>query len=483
MRADGLKIIKGLFWAAAERGSAQIINLLVTFVLARLLTPEDFGVIAIVSILIQLLDSFVISGLGNALIQKETTDERDYSSVFFFSLGVSFVLYAALIAGSSFISEFYQIEILAPILIAMGLRLPIAAFNSVQYAFIAKRMEFNLLFKASVAGALISACLGVVLALCGYGVWALVVQNISYTAINTFSLYLLSSWHPVFTFSFLRLKVLLAFGWKLMASSLLSNLYANLRDLIIGKLYAATALAYYNMGQRIPRLITVNVDTSLQKVLFPAFAERQNDSLARKRLQRTSIALGSFVLSPLLIGLAFTANNIVMVFLSDQWLSCVPFLIIMCFAYLMQPIQTSCIQVINAIGRSDISLKLEILKKVLAVLILVFSVVFLDGAIYVALAALLAEIVGIIVHIPVNAKLLEYSIREQMKDFLPPIILSVLMGIVIYQLNLLPLSNGLILVLQVIIGAFVYLVLAAVFHINGYDLIRRFLKGKIKSKH
>lgn len=456
-------LLGNLFWKFAERITAQLVTLIVSIVLARLLDPAHYGIIAIVEIFITLANVLVSDGLGSALIQKKDADEIDFSSVFYFNLGFSVVLYGLLFVCAPYIAQFYgegYETTLIPVLRVLGLRIILSGINSVQQAYVSRNMIFKKFFVATLLGTVVSAVVGIGMAYAGFGVWALVAQYLTNTTIDTIVLNRSIKFKPVLKFSFSRLKSLLSYGVKILASSLLITSYQEIRALIVGKLYSSSDLAYYDKGKQFPSLIVVNINTSIGAVLFPKMSRDQDNPKLIKETTRQSIRFSSFLMCPMMLGLAAVAELFVKVVLTDKWLPCVPLLQLFCIVYLFQPIHTANMQAIKAIGRSDIYLKLEIIKKVieLAVLLLVMKIsVF---AIVISMAVLTTLFT--FVNAYPNSKLLDYSFREQMKDILPSIVMSLIMVLAILPLKFAPLSDIVVLGLQIFIGASAYILLALI---------------------
>lgn len=454
------KVFSGLVWTYAERFWAQIISLLVTIVLARLLTPDEYGIIAIITVFMTIADSFAINGLGNALIQKKNVDDLDYSSVFFFNILFSLVLYGCIFGLAHPISVFYNNPLLKPTLRVMAIRVPIAAINSVQHAYVSKTMQFKKFFYATSIGTVISGIVGIVMAYLGLGVWALVAQYMSNTCIDTIVLWFTVEWRPKWMFSWSRTKELFSYGWKVLATSMLMTIYSNIQDLIIGKKYSSADLAYCNKGRQFPSLISTNVNTSITKVLFPMMAEYQDDLTVVKQLTRKAVSLGAYVLIPLLIGLAAVGDEMITFLLTEKWLPCVIYLRIMCLVYALQPMQMTSIQTIKALGRSDLYLKLEIYKRVIGVVILLITVFCFNSVEIIIWGMLGSEISSMLINMPTLRKLVGYSFREQIADFVPPILLSAVMYVAVYSIHFLHTNIVLKLVIQVLVGIASYVLLS-----------------------
>ena len=474
------KVLSSLFWKLMERGGTQGIQFIVQIVLARLLLPEEYGLIALVTIFITLANVFVQSGFNTALIQKKDSDEVDFSSVFYLSLFVAGLLYIVLYFTSPFIANFYREPELISVLRVLSLTLFFGAFNSIQNAYVAKNMMFRKLFFSSLGAMLFSGTVGVIFAYKGYGVWALVMQQLSNQFMITIILWFTVKWRPQLIFSLKRVKGLFSYGWKLLASSLLNTLYMDIRTLIIGRIYSPAILGFYNRGKQFPQLIVSNIDGSIQSVMLPTLSAHQDDRVRVKDMVRRSIVTSSFIMLPMMVGLAVVAEPLVVILLTDKWLPSVPFLQIFCASYALMPIHTANLQAINALGRSDIFLKLEIIKKIIGLIILGVSIPF--GVYAMAWGALLSGIISTFVNAYPNLMLLDYSYLEQLKDIMPSLLIALVMGGVVYSFNYLNVSVGLILMLQVMVGAIVYIGLAQIFKLESFDYLINTIKEIIHSR-
>lgn len=454
------EVISGLLWKFGERITAQMISFMVSIILARLLSPSDYGAVALVMVFITLANVFVSSGFGNALIQKQDIDNLDYSSVLYISLGISAIIYAVVFLAAPWIAGFYRIPVMCPTLRVLGIRLIVAAVNSVQQAYVSRNMMFQRFFWSTLFGTLFSGIVGIAMAYHGAGVWALVAQYMVNTCTDTLVLWSTVRWRPDLACSLERAKSLISYGWKLLVSALLDTGYTQLRSLIIGKLYTSDDLAFYNQGDKYPNLIVVNINSSISSVLFPALAKSQSEPQRIKEMTRRSIQVSSFIMWPLMIGLGVVAEPLIRIILTDKWLPCVPFLRIFCFSYGLWPIHTANLQAINAMGRSDLFLKLEVIKKGLGLVILLVSVPF--GPLAIAWGLVSMGIFSTFINAMPNMSLLDYSYKEQLSDLLPPLSLSVVMALVIYPLGLLDLADFWIIVLQVLCGCISYLLFSVI---------------------
>lgn len=467
-------VLSSLFWKFMERGGNQSIQLIAQIVLARLLLPEDYGILALVVIFTQIAAVFVQSGLNTALIQKKDADDIDFSSVFYLSLAIAGILYIGLFFAAPFVAKFYGLPQIVSVFRVLSITLIFGAFNSIQNAVISRNLQFKKLFFSSTGAIIISGAIGITMAYAGLGVWALVGQQISNQFLLTLIMWLTVKWRPRFVFSFKRVNGLFSFGWKLLASSLLNTIYMELRSLVIGKMFSPAMLGFYNRGKQFPSVIVSNIDGSIQSVMFPVFASQQDDRLRVKEMMRRAIVTSSFIIFPMMVGLAVTAEPLVKLLLTDKWLPCVPFLQIYCAIYALMPIHTANLQAINAIGRSDIFLKLEIIKKIIGLSILAVTVFY--GVYAIALGGILSSLISSFVNAYPNKYLINYSYKEQVNDIIPSLLLSLVMGATVYSLKWLGLSVLITLIIQVIAGAVLYAGLAWVFKLECFRYLFNTMK-------
>jgi O-antigen/teichoic acid export membrane protein len=467
-------------WKFLERGGVQGLQFVISIILARLLLPEDYGILALVVIFITIANVFIQSGLNTALIQKKTVDQVDYSSVFFLSLGIATSLYVLLYFVAPFIARFYDNQSLVSVLRVLALTLFPGAFNSIQNAIVSRTMQFKRLFYSSIGAGIISGVVGISLAYLGYGIWALVFQQLINQVCITLILWFTVKWRPTLQFSLERVKVLFSFGWKLLVSSLIDTTYRDLRSLIIGKVYTPAMLGYYNRGEQFPKLVISNINGSIQSVMLPALAAHQDYADRVKSMMRRSIVTSSFIVFPMMVGLAVVAEPLVILLLTEKWLPSVPFLQIFCASFALWPIHTANLQAINAMGRSDIFLKLEIIKKVLGLAILAVSLPF--GVYFLALSQIVSGIISSFINAYPNKKLLNYGYGEQVKDILPSLGLSLFMGIAVYMILYLGLSPLLTMGIQILVGIIIYVGIAYLFKLECFTYLVQTILGLFKDK-
>ncbi len=474
-------IFSSLFWKFAERIGTKGVDFLVQLVLARLLFPEQYGMIALAAVFLQLVSVFKDSGFNSALIQKKNADLLDFSSVFYLTLVFSLFLYGVLFFIAPLIASFYKISDLTLVLRVLGLKLIISSLISIQSAYIVKNFLFKKMFYSSILSSLFSGGVGIFLAYQGYGVWALVVQQMVSQIIVGVVWWFLVNWRPALLFSFNRLKGLFNYGSKILASALLNTFYENLQSLIIGKVFNPAMLGIYNQGKKYPEAITTNIDSSIQSVLFPALVLHQDNQIKLKEMMRRAMTTTSFIIFPLMVGLAMIANPLVKEVLTDKWIDIVPFLQIFSFIYIFYSLNVANLQAIKAFGRSDIFLKLEAIKKILGLIILTVTIPF--GVLAMAWGQLVSGVIFSFINAYPNKKLLNYSYGQQIKDLAPTFLISVVMGGAVFCWGFLKLSPLLTLILQVVSGGVFYFALAKIFKVESLAYLIKILKQVINKKH
>lgn len=473
-------VFSNFIWRFAERCGAQVVTLIVSIVLARILAPEDYGQIALITVFTTIMQVFVDSGLGTALIQKKDADDLDFSSVFYFNFVMCLILYAVMFVSAPLIAGFYNDGSLTPIIRVISLTIVISGVKGIQQSYVSRNMLFKRFFYATLGGTIFSAFLGIALAYAGFGVWAIVAQQLSNTTIDTLILWLTVKWRPKKMFSWNRLKGLLSYGWKLLLSALLDTGYNNIRSLVIGKMYSSADLAYYDQGKKFPNVIVTNINTSIDSVLLPTMSNAQDNPEHVKSMTRRSIKTSTYIMAPMMMGLAFCAEPIVRLVLTDKWLPCVPFLRIFCITYMFYPIHTANLNAIKAMGRSDYFLKLEIAKKVVGMILLLSTMWF--GVMAMAYSLLVSSMTSMIINSWPNKELLGYSLKEQIADILPGILIAVIMGIVIFFVPLLGLSSAVTLLIQIPLGAAIYIGASYVLKIESFEYLLDMVRGFIRKR-
>lgn len=452
------KIISSLIWRFLEKFGSQGVTFVVSILLARLLDPDAYGTIAIVNIFISIMQVFVDSGLANSLIQKKEVDDLDFSSVFYFNVGFCLLLYMTIFLFAPAISSFYSTPELKLVIRILGLNIVISGINNVQQAYVSRRMMFQKNFYSTLGGTIGAAIIGIVMAYRGFGVWALVAQHLFKEIIGTFILWVNVEWRPKLLFSYHRLKVLLSFGWKLLAAKLIDTIYENARSLIIGKKYSSTDLAFYNKGKQFSDFATLNINASIESVLFPAMSMEQDNLEHIRSMTSRSIKIVSYVTTPIMVGLSVCAEPLIKVILTAKWINCVPYMRIFCVASSIVPVTLANLNAIKAIGYSEIYLKLEIARKAVNTLSLLVSMWYGPKAI--AYSYLLNCVVNLYINSYPNKKILNYGYSNQIKDMFPAISLSMFMGLVTYSITFINVPDLIKLLIQIPLSVVIYIILS-----------------------
>lgn len=460
MRAGANKVINSFFWRFAERIGAQGVTFIVSIVLARILAPSVYGQIALVTVFTSILQVFVDSGLGTALVQKKEADDLDFSSVFYFNLSVCLVLYLIMFVTAPYIADFYRSPELTAVIRVMSLVLIISGVKNVQQAYVTRNMLFKRFFFSTLGGTLGAAAVGIFMAWKGFGVWALVAQYLFNTTVDTVILWCTVKWRPKRMFSFERLKGLLAFGVRLLGVSIVTTVYNDIRSLIIGRVYTTTDLGFYNRAQQFPQIIAINIDSSVDSVLLPTMSQRQDEVESVKNISQLSIKVCSYVLMPLMLGLAACGDVVVELLLTEKWMPCVPYLRIFCVVSAFLPIFTTNYNAYKALGRSDVYLKVAMVSKLIGLIVLL-SVMKL-GVIWIAYGLLATDFINQYICSNPGKKLYNYGYWDQVKDMAPNLAISLMMAGMVYCIKFIGLSSLVTLLIQVTFGGVVYLLLSII---------------------
>ena len=471
-------VITNFIWRFMERGGTYVMNFIVSVVLARLLDPSLYGTVALVTAITTILQVFVDSGMANSLIQKKDTDDLDYSSVFYFNLAFCLLLYAGLFFCAPWISRLYRIPELTPIVRVLGLTIVVSGVKNVQQAYVAKTMQFRRFFFATLGGTVFSAVVGITLAYLGYGVWALVFQQLLNVTVNTAILWLTVGWKPKRMFSWKRLGGLISYGWKLLISQLLDTAYLKLYQFIIGLRYSTADLAFYNRGDQFPNLIMENTSASLDSVLLPVLSSEQDDRVRVREMTRRAVKVSTYVLMPLMAGLAACAEPLVRFLLTEKWLPCVPYMQLFCLNYAFWPVHTANLNAIKAVGRSDIFLKLEIIKKVLETGILLVTMRY--GVMAITLGLLASGFASIVINAWPNRRLLDLPFTRQLLDVLPALLLSLGMAAAIWPVTLLGLPDAVRLLIMVPAGVLIYVGVSALLKLDSFTYVLEIAKRLLR---
>lgn len=473
-------VMTNMLWRFAERCGAQGVSFVVSLILARLLAPEVYGIVALVTVFTAILNLFVDSGLKNALIQKKDADQLDFSTVFYCNVALGIVLYAGMVLAAPWIARFYDQPELVPCIRVLSLTLVLGGINGVQAAIVSKRMQFRKYFYATLGGTLLSAVAGVAMAVMGCGVWALIAQRLVNQTIDTMILWMTVRWRPTWEFSFQRLRPLFGYGSKILCSSLLDSLTANLSGLLIGKLYSADSLAYYDKGKNVPFFVIQNIQTAVQSVLFPVLAEEQDQIKRVRRILEQSLQVSAYCITPWMVGIGVCARPLVCVLFTEKWVNMVPFLQLWCFICAFYLLHTANLQVIQALGHSGLYLRMEVLKQVLSLAAIVLVIPL--GVLAMMRAMCVVTVLSFCINAWPNGRLVGYGAGAQVRDMLPILLLNTAMGVVVCLVGCLPLRDVPLLLVQGMVGVGVYVIGSYVLHLKiaGYvwDTARELLRGR-----
>lgn len=471
-----------LAWKCLERFGVQGTQFVLQLILARLLDPEHYGVLSLMVIFTTLANVFIQRGFNTALIQNKDVTEADYSAVFWVTMGVSTLLYVLLYAAAPMIAQFYDMpDLVRPFRVLCLVLFP-GALNSIQLAKVSRELDFKKVFRSNIAAIVISGVAGIVLAFYGAGLWALVAQYLLNVSVACVVMWFSVKWRPRAVCSLARIKVLFAYGWKLLVSGLLDTLYQDIRSLVIGIKYDSGTLGYYNRGKQFPQFIINSVNSAVQSVLLPAMSAKQDESAKVKAMMRNSIMLSAYVIFPMMAGLAAVAEPLVRLILTEKWVPCVPYMQIYCFTLAFYPVHSCNLQAINAMGRSDIYLKLEIFKKVQGIALLAIAVFCFDSPIAIAMTGIYSTCINCVVNAFPNSKLIGYSYLEQVRDFLPSLLSSLLMCGCVLAVELLGLPDLVTLLVQIVTGVVVYLTISAVAGLKPFRMMLQIGKSYLKKE-
>ena len=477
---------KALIWKLLERFGVQGIQFVLQIILARLLSPEHYGVLSMMIVFTTLANVFIQNGFNTSLIQNKDVTEDDYSSVFWVSLGIAVVLYGLIFVMAPAIAVFYHMPDIVFPLRVLSLSLFPGALNSIQLAKVSREMDFKKVFFSGVAGILVAGAAGVAVALLGGGLWALVVQNLLNITTASMVMLLTVKWRPRLCCDLTRVAVLFRYGWKLLVASLLDALEQNLHSLVIGKKYDSDTLGYYNRGAQFPQFLLNAVNGAMASVLLPAMSASQDEKAEVKAMAKNAMVISSYIVFPMMAGLAGVATPLICLLLTEKWLPAVPYLQVNCFCYAFYTVYVCNLQAINAMGRSDWFLKLEIIKKIYGFGLLAVAVIFFDSPMAIAMTGVVSTGISWYVNAYPNKKLVGYSFWEQVEDLMPTLLISMVMcGCVLltgYGCGLMYLPDIMTLLIQVLVGVVIYLMLSVVFKPYPYRMLMNTVNNFLKKR-
>lgn len=472
------KTVKGTVWSSLDAFLGQGITFLVGLVLARLLSPEEYGLIAIITIFISVFNSIVDSGFSNALIRKQDATEADYNTVFYTNLAISTVLSTALFFGAPLIADFFSRPQLTPLTKAMSSVVIINAFAIVQNIRLTKNIDFKTKTKVSLIASLTSGVIGIAMAFGGFGVWSLVAQQISKQLLNSVFLWFFIRWMPKLLFSWKSFKEMFDFGWKLLVSGLINTIWTEIYQVIIGKFYQPQTLGQYTRAQQFSSIFSSNLTSIIQRVSYPVLSQLQDDKERLKSGYKRIIKITMLVSFVLMLGLAAIAKPMILVLIGDKWLPAVPFLQILCFNMMLYPLHSINLNMLQVQGRSDLFLKLEIVKKIVGVIPLCLGIFV--NIYYMLIGSVFVGFFSYFLNARYSGPFLNYSIKEQVKDIMPGFSIALLVALPVYAISYLPLNPFILLPMQLLVGLLIVLILCEKAGLEEYKEIKSIVLGLLK---
>lgn len=468
------KTIKGIIWSSVENLSTRGVKFLVMLIIARILTPKDYGLVGMLAIFISVSDTLVNSGFSQALIRKQNRTETDNCTVFYFNIGVGLALYIILFLIAPWIADFYEEPQLEELMRVLGIVVIIHSLAVVQRAILTQAINFRIQAKASFLAALISGVIGIFCAMKGFGVWALVIQQILNVLIYTTLLWYYSHWRPRLLYSWTSFKELFTFGSKLLASGLLDTLYNNMHGLVVGKVFSATSLGFYSRASQFADFPSKNATRVFQRVTYPVLCKIQDDDETLAANYRKLLRTSAFIIFPMMCLLAALAHPMIIMVLGQKWSYCAVLMVPICFTMMLYPIHAINLNLLQVKGRSDLFLKLEIIKKILGVTILCFSIHF--GLLFMCYSGIVTSIICLVINTYYTGKLINVGFIRQMIDLSGSLITSLLMFALVYMLYLFIENNILILCVGLVIGIGFYIGVAYLFEFDEITYLKTIIR-------
>lgn len=460
------KAVKGVGWSFADNIFNQGITFLVGLVLARLLTPEEYGLIGIIMIFISVFNSIVDSGFSSALIRKNNVKDEDYNTVFITNMSISVVLFLVMFVSAPLIARFFNQPLLTPLTQVMSSVLIINAFAIIQRTILIKNVDFKTQTKISLIASVVSGVVGIIMATVGYGVWSLVGQQVVRQLINSALLWTWAKWYPKIQFSIQSFKELFGFGWKLLVSGLIDTLWKEIYQVIIGKCYSPVTLGQYTRAHQFGAIFSTNLTSIVQRVSYPVLSQIQDDSERLKSGYKRVIKVTMLVTFGCMLGLAAIAKPMIITLIGEQWLPAVPFLQIICLQMMLYPLHAINLNMLQVQGRSDLFLKLEIIKKCIAIGPLLLGIFV--NIYWMLFGSVCNGLIAYYLNAYYSGRFLNYSIKEQIKDILPSFILAVVMALVVFAISFINIPAFPLLIIQVFLGITLFIGLCLITKIDAF---------------
>ncbi|HOS73500.1 MAG TPA: lipopolysaccharide biosynthesis protein, partial [Bacteroidales bacterium] len=472
------KAVSGMFWSFSDSIVTNLVQFIVGLILARLLSPSEFGLIGMIAVFLAISQSLVDSSFSLALIRKKEASDIDFSTAFYFNIAAGLFFFMVLYLCAPYISSFYNQPELTEITRAVSLTIIINALGITQITRQIRNVNFRLIMKLNITGVIISGSVGIILALKGYGVWSLVWRSITGSAIQTILYWVFSRWVPYFRFSKTSFRELFSFGSKLLLSGLIDTIYKNIYLLVIGKFFSAAQLGYYTRAEQFTKVASQNLTISIQRVSYPILSMVQEDDERLKSGYRKLIQSTMFIAFFLLLGLAAMARPLILTLIGEQWLPCVEYLQLLCFAAMLYPLQELNLNVLNVKGRTDLVLRLEVVKKTLAVPVIALGVLLGIRALLLGMIGL--SVVSSFINAFYSGRMIGYTIRQQLSDLIPSFILSAFVSAFVFMLSCIPgVHYALLLLIQIFVLMILVIVTGKTLQINGYIELRNIISGKL----
>lgn len=470
------KTASGLKWSTLERFSTQGISFAINIMIARILSPTAYGIIGMISIFLAISGVFVGGGFGAALIRKQNRTETDYSTVFYYNMAVSLFFYALLFVLAPFVAQFYDTPVLTTIIRVIGLNVVIGAVGSIQSTKLNIAIDFKTQTIISVIAVIVSGTIGILMAHSGYGVWALVFQSLAATFLKTVLLWVFIRWKPNWKFSIDSFKELFGFGSKLMLAELLNAIYLNIYEVVIGKKFSAADLGFFTRAKGMVQLPSSNITNVIQRVTFPVMSEMQDNTEKLGTNYRKLLKMSAFIIFPLMMLLASLSEPLIKILLTEKWLPAVPLIQVLCFSYMFYPIHAINLNLLQVKGRSDLFLKLEIIKKGLTTIVLFASAPF--GVLIMCYGIIVTSIVSLIINTFYTGKLIQVGFFKQLKDLFPFLIVSIITGLVAYLPSMIFTGSYFKLFIGGIMGSIFYILISFLFKFDEFVELKKFLNSK-----
>ncbi|BEI56546.1 MULTISPECIES: lipopolysaccharide biosynthesis protein [Butyricimonas] len=426
------KTVKGVVWSSVERFAVAGLQFVIMIIMARVLTPEDYGLVAMLQIFIAVSQSLIDSGFSQALIRKLDRTQADYSTVFYFNIGVGFFLYMVLFVAAPLIADFYKVPELVDITRVMAIGMAINSFTVVQRAILTINIDFKTQAKATVIASIISGVIGISMAYSGCGVWSIIVQQLSNIGVNAIVLWFVSRWRPSKCFSMKSFRELFGFGSKLMLSGLLSTLWSNIYLIVIGKAFPKADLGYYTRAQQFADFPASALTGVFQRVTYPVLCHLQNDNERLAQSYRKLLRIVAFIIFPIMIGLAAISTPLVLLLLREQWLFTADLLKVICLFMMFYPVHAINLNLLQVKGRSELFLRLEVIKKIIGIVILVITLPM--GLMTMCVGQIASSLISLVINTYYTGKLINVGFVRQILDLSPILLLTFIMGGGVYYI-------------------------------------------------